>query len=201
MEKLWSFWEHHQKFLQTSYPGLKPLRWEREARTFCSQTGRPLNHFLKEIRRGVPLEYIAGHAYFYKSEFCISPQVFIPRSETEILVEKAVAICHQKRPTAWPLKIADVGTGCGAIILSLSLDFSFALDASAIDCSPAALDLCRKNYLKLKPAIHRQTQMCFLLGESALSSVRQAAAPDRIQPTLYQAAGGRPQSSSSSFSI
>ncbi len=164
-EKIATFWKRHQHSLQAHYPGLTLLRWQREAQTYCRQNGNNLGHFLESARRGVPLEYISGRAFFYKSELAISPAVFIPRFETEILVEKAVQICRHKWPRGQSIDICDVGTGCGAIILSLCLELPGPVKACAVDLSSEALKLARQNYAQLRQNLPKKTSITFYRGD------------------------------------
>ncbi len=92
---------------------------------------------------GEPVAYITGHREFYGLDFCVDPSVLIPRPETELLVEKVLELA-QKRPVA---TIADIGTGCGAIAVSLALNLPqtrvYATDISA-SALRVALGNCRK---------------------------------------------------------
>ena len=66
-----------------------------------------------------PLPYILGYREFYGISLEVKPGVFIPRPETETLVDEAIRLAKQmpKRP---PLKIVEVGTGCGTIAVALA---------------------------------------------------------------------------------
>lgn len=87
---------------------------------------------------GEPLPYISGRIEFYGLEFAVSPAVLIPRPETELLVETALA---HARPAA---RIADVGTGSGCIVVALASQLPQAA-FYAIDLSPAALEVAQEN--------------------------------------------------------
>jgi release factor glutamine methyltransferase len=89
---------------------------------------------------GEPLAYITGKREFYRREFHVNPHVLIPRPETEHLVEKAIEIAA-KIPS--PV-IADIGTGSGAIAVSLAAEVPESR-VFAIDISDAALDTARLN--------------------------------------------------------
>jgi release factor glutamine methyltransferase len=93
-------------------------------------------------RQHEPVAYIIGHKEFYGLDFCVDRRVLIPRPETELLVEKGLEI---GQVASHPLTIADVGTGCGAMAISLAvnlpqaiiyaLDVSFeALEVTALNC-------------------------------------------------------------------
>lgn len=87
-----------------------------------------------------PLQYVLGSQEFCGREFTVTPAVFIPRSETEVLVEGVARALGQ---TKAPL-IADVGTGSGCIAVSLALSLGQA-EIYGLDCSSAALQVARDN--------------------------------------------------------
>ncbi len=87
-----------------------------------------------------PLSYLLGSAFFYGLEFAVSPDVLIPRPETEVLVDLANSRA-QKR--AMP-RIVDLGTGSGIVAIMLARLCPIAL-VSAVDISSAALEVARAN--------------------------------------------------------
>ncbi len=87
-----------------------------------------------------PTAYIIGHREFYGLDFLVDPSVLVPRSETELLVERTLALARDCET----MTIAEVGTGCGAIAVSLALGLPRAV-IYAIDISPTALDVARTN--------------------------------------------------------
>jgi release factor glutamine methyltransferase len=91
-----------------------------------------------------PLQHLTGHQAFWKHDFVVTPDVLIPRPETELLVEAALELIRD-RPA--PL-IVDVGTGSGCIALSLAAERPDAR-VHAIDLSPAALQVARGNAKRL----------------------------------------------------
>lgn len=93
-------------------------------------------------RRGKfePLQYIIGKVEFYGLQFKVTPDVLIPRPETEILVEEAIKFCKSKNG----LKILDIGTGCGNIPISLSKNLS-EVEIVAIDVSEKAIQVANEN--------------------------------------------------------
>jgi len=92
-----------------------------------------------------PLPYLTGRVEFYNLEFEITPEVLIPRPETETLVDLALAHCSSATHSSstHPL-IADVGTGSGCIAVSLAAHLPQAT-IYAIEISPAALAVARRN--------------------------------------------------------
>jgi len=89
---------------------------------------------------GEPVQYLLGKAEFYGREFVVRPGVLIPRPETEHLVEKALELAND---FAAP-KIVDIGTGSGAIAVTVALELPQAA-ITAVDLSPEALEIAQEN--------------------------------------------------------
>jgi release factor glutamine methyltransferase len=96
---------------------------------------------IKRRLAGYPLQYLTGETEFYSLGFRVNSAALIPRPETEILVEAVL-----DRISDWPSrpKIADLGTGCGVIAISLAVHLPEAL-LVATDRSAQALDLAQAN--------------------------------------------------------
>lgn len=101
---------------------------------------------------GEPLPYILGSWEFFGLEFAVTPDVLIPRPETELLVEQALGWL-KARPGR--RRVADVGTGSGCIAISLASQI-LDLQVIAIDVSPATLRVAMQNTLRhgLEQRIH-----------------------------------------------
>jgi release factor glutamine methyltransferase len=97
---------------------------------------------------GEPTPYIIGRADFYDIELAVAPVAAIPRPETELLVEEALALAGKRLQGTPSLTIMDVGTGCGAIALALATHLPSA-QIIASDISPAALALAQGNAERL----------------------------------------------------
>jgi release factor glutamine methyltransferase len=97
---------------------------------------RPL---VKRRAEGEPLEYLLGTTTFGGHRVQVTPDVLIPRPETEILLEAAIELID---PSGLP--VLDVGTGSGILGLALAKKFP-GLEIVAVDISPAALTLGRRN--------------------------------------------------------
>jgi release factor glutamine methyltransferase len=130
------------------------------------------------VRRaaGEPIQYITGETEFYRMPFRVTPDVLIPRPETELLVERAVQLVprflqqsdrsfefRKVIPHTWPApekkesdgkdpppapRILDIGTGSGAIAISIAHDWSEAA-ITATDLSPKALAVAHENAERL----------------------------------------------------
>ena len=99
----------------------------------------------KKLRAGYPLAYLLGYKWFFGTKFAVNKSVLIPRPETELLVEKALAAAKKLQPKM----IIDVGTGSGAIIVSLRKNLKSG-KFYGTDISVAALKVAKANAKKLK---------------------------------------------------
>ncbi len=90
-------------------------------------------------RRREPVAYITGCKEFYGLEFRVTPEVLIPRPETEVLVEVALVLARQGRSP-----IAEVGTGSGAVAIALARNLP-GVKIYATDSSPSALRVAEEN--------------------------------------------------------
>ena len=99
---------------------------------------------------GVPLQYLLRSASFYGREFIVGPGVFIPRPETEVLIEVALELTHSliHSFTRSPI-VVDIGTGCGAIAVTLALECP-DLRVTATDISASALSFARRNAIRFE---------------------------------------------------
>ena len=109
------------------------------------------------LKAGEPLPYILGHWDFFGLEFDITKDVLIPRPETELLVEKAIAWLqatsriHPERSQSQ--RVADIGTGSGVIAVSIAMHMP-DVRILATDISPAALEVAKHNAEKFH--VHHQ---------------------------------------------
>jgi release factor glutamine methyltransferase len=92
-----------------------------------------------------PLQYILGYAYFYGYAFQVTPAVLIPRPETEVLLQAALAyLTNSHNSQSHPPTVIDVGTGSGALGVSLKCEYRTA-KVIASDISKAALEVAQHN--------------------------------------------------------
>ena len=107
-------------------------------------------------RRAVrePLQYILGETEFMGLTFHVEPGVLIPRADTEILVEKALA---WMKPGA---RVLDIGTGSGAIAVSLA-KLGRPAQVTAVDVSDRALEIARRNAERNGAAVEFVKSDCF----------------------------------------
>ncbi len=107
---------------------------------------------IEERATGKPAQYITGHQEFWGLDFEVTPDVLIPRPETEHVVETVLALTRRRgRDLNAKLRIVDVGTGSGCIILALASEFPNAILFGA-DISRAALVVASNNALRFDKA-------------------------------------------------
>jgi len=92
---------------------------------------------------GEPLAYLTGQREFFGLDFEVTPDVLVPRPETELLVERALAMLG-----AGSVHVVDVGTGSGIIAVTVAARRPLA-HVTALDVSPAALTVARRNAERL----------------------------------------------------
>jgi len=108
------------------------------------------SRLIAERAAGKPTQYITGHQEFWGMDFEVTPDVLIPRPETEHLVERVVELArrhgHAKEAR---LRIVDVGTGSGCVALALAAEFPRAILFGA-DISRPALVVASRNAVRLR---------------------------------------------------
>jgi len=95
-------------------------------------------------QQGQPIAYLTGSREFWSRPFIVSSDVLIPRPDTELLIE----VIQQQFPPEQTLSILDMGTGSGAIAVTLALEFKNS-QLTAIDASQAALNIAQQNAQRL----------------------------------------------------
>ncbi|MEI6478212.1 MAG: peptide chain release factor N(5)-glutamine methyltransferase [bacterium] len=116
--------------------------------------------FLDKREQNLPVAYITGHKEFYGRLFNCDKRALIPRPETEGLIDRAVAWLpeyfakHAKESNKpCPVRILELGTGCGNIAVTLALELAkreVPCQIVATDLAPEALELAQENWEKLK---------------------------------------------------
>jgi len=114
---------------------------------------------LARLEHGESFPYVLGHWEFFGLDLDVTPDVLIPRPETELLVEKAIAWLQD-----FPSRrmIADIGTGSGAIAVSIAVNVPDA-HILATDISDKALEVARKNARKFNVVDRIDFVQCDLL--------------------------------------
>jgi len=113
-------------------------------RSLSSAEINNLRHLVSRRLLHEPSAYILQHCEFYGIDFYVDYRTFIPRPETELLVEKAIEFAYQHSSSENQLIVADIGTGNGAIAISLALALPQA-KIYATDISVLALEVAEIN--------------------------------------------------------
>jgi release factor glutamine methyltransferase len=106
---------------------------------------------VKRRAEGVPVAYLVGHREFYSLDFRVTPDVLIPRPETELLVLTLLDRIKEYRAGERPIEVADVGTGSGIVAITTARHAP-GVRVTAIDTSPRALAVARENAVRLQVA-------------------------------------------------
>ena len=140
---------------------------------------------------GLPIAYITGEKDFWGLSFHVTPDVLIPKPDTELLVERSLAIVREKAaalPPDRPFFILDpcTGSGCVAISLLHTLEAEGIKNSSciAIDISPAALAIARTNAERLLSA-ETQRRLYIIAGDmrtlpETLVRLRESSSPSSL---------------------
>lgn len=137
--------------------------------------------YLHERLKGKPTQYITGRQEFYGREFRVTPDVLIPRPETEHLVKACLARIQAGQ------RVADIGTGSGAIAITLALET--AARVYAADISSAALGIAIENARKLCASLTflaSDLAACFADRSLDLVVSNPPYVPRTDQPTLQR---------------
>ena len=97
-------------------------------------------YYLSQRAKNKPIAYILGEKYFWKSNFFVNKEVLIPRPDTEIIIEE----CQKKFHKNSSIRILDIGTGSGCILLSLLKEFKLS-SGIGIDVSNNAIKVAKIN--------------------------------------------------------
>ena len=113
-------------------------------RALPAAAGWSFQQLIRRRLQGEPVAYIRGHQEFWSLLLEVTPAVLIPRPETELVVERTLALL---RPDA--TEMADLGTGSGAIALAVASERP-SLQITAVDVSGEALEIARRNAARLQ---------------------------------------------------
>jgi release factor glutamine methyltransferase len=124
----------------------RPLAWLLAHGEFQPEASdlAEIQRLLQARAQGVPVAYLTGRRGFWNFDLAVDAGTLIPRPETELLVELALA----RLPTDAAARVADLGTGSGAIAIALGSERP-RLQLLATDASPAALDVALANACRL----------------------------------------------------
>jgi release factor glutamine methyltransferase len=103
----------------------------------------PFHALIERRARREPAAYIRGRQEFWSRDFVVTPDVLIPRPETELIVEELLNLLPVDAP-ALPRRVADIGTGSGCLAVSVAAERPW-VSLVATDISRPALDVARQN--------------------------------------------------------
>jgi release factor glutamine methyltransferase len=141
----------------------KPRTWvmAHPELTLTTEQQKQLSESLTRLENGEPFPYLLGHWEFFSLDFDVTPDVLIPRPETELLVEKAI-VWLQESPVR--RTIADIGTGSGVIAVSMAVKVPDT-DILATDISAKALKVAKRNAENLGVSNNIEFIECDLLPD------------------------------------
>ena len=141
----------------------KPRTWVLAHRTSSLNFEQvtKLNNLILRLELGEPLPYVVGHWEFFGLDFDLTPEVLIPRPETELLAERAIAWLQASPKRR---KVADIGTGSGCIAISFAMHIP-DIHILATDISFPALKVARQNALKFEVADQIDFVRCDLIPQ------------------------------------
>lgn len=131
--------------LASGFPKELFLAHPEQSVDFCADT-----YFQYIARRitGEPVAYITGKKEFWGRDFTVSPEVLIPKQDTEILVERALELIGKEKDAGNRSRVLDACTGSGCIVITLAASFPHS-HYTAFDISPGALAIARHNASRL----------------------------------------------------
>ena len=141
---------------------------------------------------GEPTQYLTGKQEFWGLEFEVTPDVLIPRPETEHVIEVAldrlalseVRAGRPQMTLGEELLIADIGTGSGCLAIALAKELPEAT-FYATDTSPGALEVARRNAARYKVAERIRFVECNLLGNFDQAAVHQSLITSHQSPSFH----------------
>lgn len=118
------------------------------SRTLTAEQAQRIEGWLARRMAGEPVARILGHKEFWSLSFELSPATLVPRPDTETAVQAALDILRDSGLSEKPIRIADLGTGTGAILLALLSELPRATGLGT-DISPEALATAARNAQRL----------------------------------------------------
>lgn len=137
-----------QHILQTNYSGLMMKMHD----AITAEQDERFQTYLCQHVEGQPVQYITGVEEFYGRTFSVDESVLIPRPETEELIVGTIERMHKLFGTEKMVHLADIGTGSGAIAITMKHEWPRA-NVTATDLSEAALKTAQKNAAQLQAEI------------------------------------------------
>lgn len=139
-ELLRSFYQKNHSTLEKNYPGISLRTLEQTLKELPTPLPA-LGQFFENLKAGKPLSYLTQKHFFYEDYFFVSPEVLIPRVETEYLCELIIAEGQKKTFT----RVLDLACGSGAIGITLALHLPQIKNLVLSDLCLGALKIARHN--------------------------------------------------------
>jgi release factor glutamine methyltransferase len=127
-------------------------------------------------RQGLPVAYITGVKEFFGLEFCVTPDVLIPKPDTELLVEQALSFINTPTDAPRPLEAADICCGSGCVAIAVLANTDCNIRFTATDISEAALAVARENADRLLPP-RKRAALAFVHADLFTPLAEAAACP------------------------
>lgn len=124
-----------------------------DERTVDPSSGTCLADWIDRRTRGEPVAYILGRRGFWGFDLEVTPDVLVPRPDTETLVEVALPLVADES------SVLDIGTGCGNVALAIASERPRA-QVTATDIDPACIALCRRNAARLGLSVKTRITDC-----------------------------------------
>lgn len=112
-----------------------------------------LQEMINNHVKGQPIQYLIGYEYFYGRKFYVNKEVLIPRPETEELVEGVLERLNHHWKKSDKLELVDVGTGSGAIAITLALE-SDHLTVHTVDIAKESIEVAKQNAQELSANVN-----------------------------------------------
>ena len=139
----------------------RPLLYAYPEREVTAEQAQQYLALIERRARGEPVDYLLGQSEFYGLDFLVDRRVLIPRPETELLVEAALATVRNRFAQGRVPIVADIGTGSGAIPITLAVQEPRLPYLYATDISADALEVARLNSQRH----HVESRIRFLQGD------------------------------------
>ena len=130
-------------------------------RNISNEQFRQYWQLIERRSHGEPVAYLTGHKEFFGLDFCVDQRVLIPRPETELLVEVALGVIRDRMAADLMPVVADIGTGSGAIAITIAVEEPRLSYLYACDISAGALEIARLNSQRH----HVETRVRLLQGD------------------------------------
>lgn len=128
--------------MKSNYPRKEDIEYLNKYQKENNLSDKLYQEYLKELSKGIPVQYVIGNVNFYGYQIKVDKSVLIPRYETELLVDKTINKIKKYFPNQ-KVSILDLGTGSGCIAITLKKELESSVDA--LDISTDAINIASYN--------------------------------------------------------